>query len=54
LKLQSDDKEHHDHPELGEMHHILPFSANESEGVRSNDDARDEVAQNRSQAEFFG
>ena len=54
LQLQAHQEEHHDHAELGEVHHVLPFLADQAQGEWSDERTGDQIAEHRTQAESFG
>ena len=53
LQLQTDQEQHHDHAELGEVHDVLPLFADEPEQERADHDPGGEVAQDRAHAQFL-
>ncbi len=50
LELEADDEQHHDDAELGEVHDVLPVSAEQPEAEGSDRDAREQVPEHRAEA----
>ena len=52
-EFQADQKEHHNHAELGEIHDALTFLADPLKDERAHNDAGNQVTEHRSHAETF-
>lgn len=49
LQLESDEKEHHHHSELREVHHVVRTIADQAQAVRSDEYAGEQVAEDRAE-----
>ena len=53
-QLESDQEEHHDHAELGEVHHVLSLFPDQAEREGADHHAGDEVSEDRAETEALG
>ncbi|OPY90979.1 MAG: hypothetical protein A4E72_00363 [Syntrophus sp. PtaU1.Bin208] len=54
LQFQADEKEHHHYAEFGKMHDVLALAADKAEAEGADDDARQEITQDRAHPDSLG
>ncbi len=54
LEFKTDDEQHDDHAELGEVHDVGAFGADDAEHRRTDQNSRDEVTENGTKAQAGG
>jgi hypothetical protein len=53
-KLEPHQEQHHDDAELGEVHHVLAFAADQTEAERTDRGTGDQVTEHRAEPQALG